>query len=46
MSGTILYTIVYYSIQDSTQKVLMDCGKFHVMCDMMLLLSGGRSACK
>ena len=35
-----------YSIQDSTHKIPMDCGKFQVTHDVMLLLSTGRSKCQ
>ena len=35
-----------YGIQDSTCKIPMDCNKFHVICDMMLLLFTDRSICQ
>ena len=34
------------NIQDSTYKILMDCDKFHVKCEVMLFLSMDRSICQ
>ena len=36
-SYIIIKLLTYASIPDSTHKILMDCGKFHVMHDVMLL---------
>ena len=38
--------LLAYSILDSTYTILMDCGKYHVMHDMTILLSIGRSECQ
>ena len=46
---SVAYTIIKlsaYSIRDSTYKSSMDCGKFHMMRYMMLLLSTGKSECQ
>ena len=47
--SSVVYVIIkllVYSIQKSTHYILMDCGKFYVTRDIMLLLSTGRSECQ
>ena len=42
----IIIKLSAHSIQDSTHKILMDCGKFHMTCDVILSLSTGRNECQ
>ena len=42
----IIVKLLEHGIQNIPCKIAMDCGIFHVTCDMTFLLSTGKSECQ